>query len=55
MPNFAATEVVATDLLERPVGSEGRGLVAQHSGTAVLELRPFQLVTLRFRRDPAGA
>ena len=55
MPDFAVTEVVETDLLERPVGGEGRGLVAQRSGTAVLDLRPFQLVTLRFRRDTAGA
>ena len=54
-PDFAVAEVVETDLLERPVSGEGRGLVAQHSGTAVLELRPFQLVTLRYRRDPAGA
>jgi alpha-mannosidase len=54
VPDFAATGVVETDLLERPVSGEGRGLVAQHSGTAVLDLRPFQLVTLRFRRDPAG-
>ena len=54
VPDFAATEVVETDLLERPVSGEGRGLVAQHSGTAVLDMRPFQLVTLRFQRDPAG-
>jgi alpha-mannosidase len=53
VPAFPLTEVVETDLLERPVSWEGRGLVAQHSGTAVLDLRPFQLVTLRFRRDPA--
>ena len=55
MPDFAVTEVVETDLLERPVSGEGRGLVAQRSGTAVLDLRPFQLVTLRFRRDTAEA
>jgi alpha-mannosidase len=55
VPDFPVTEVVETDLLERPVSGEGRGLIAQDSGTAVLELRPFQLVTLRFRRDPAGA
>jgi alpha-mannosidase len=54
IPNFAVLEVVETDLLERPVSGPGRGLVAQRSGTAVLELRPFQLVTLRFRRDPAN-
>ena len=53
-PDFAATEVVETDLLERPVSGSGGGLAAQRSGTAVLELRPFQLITLRFRRDPAN-
>ena len=53
VPNFGVTDVVETDLLERPVSGEVRGLVAQQSGTAVLELRPFQLVTLRFRRPPA--
>jgi alpha-mannosidase len=53
-PDFAAMEVIETDLLERPVSGDGRGLVAQQSGTAVLELRPFQLITLRFRRDPAN-
>jgi alpha-mannosidase len=38
--------VVATDLLERPL--EG-GVRAE--GTSIdLQLRPFQLVTLRFRR-----
>jgi hypothetical protein len=47
--------VVETDLLERAVSGKGRGLVAQHEGTAVLDLRPFQLVTLRFRHDPAGS
>jgi alpha-mannosidase len=55
VPDFAATEVVETDLLERPVSGSGRGLVAQRAGTAVLELRPFQLVTLRFRGNSAGS
>ena len=49
---FPATEVVETDLLERPVSGEGPGMVTQHSGIAALELRPFQLITLRFRRSP---
>ncbi len=53
VPKFPATEVVETDLLERPVNGEGGGLADRRSGTAVLELRPFQIVTLRFRRDPA--
>jgi alpha-mannosidase len=44
-PGFAFSEVVATDLLERPVGGPRR------PGEAVpLALRPFELVTLRLKR-----
>ena len=53
-PDFPTVEVIETDLLERPISGPGRGLVTQRSGTAVLELRPFQLITLRFRRAPAA-
>ena len=42
----AATGVVATDLLERPL----EGVVTADGASVELELRPFQLVTLRFRR-----
>ncbi|WP_092625553.1 alpha-mannosidase [Jiangella sp. DSM 45060] len=42
--SFAFTEVVATDLLERPVPSEAV------TGTD-LTLRPFELLTLRFRLE----
>ncbi|MFC4009566.1 alpha-mannosidase [Nonomuraea purpurea] len=42
---FPVAEVVATDLLERPVGQ------VRHEGGAVpLTLRPFELVTLRLKR-----
>jgi alpha-mannosidase len=40
------SSVVATDLLERPL----EGGVSADGGSAELTLRPFQLVTLRFRR-----
>src|SRR5699024_33008 len=60
-PDLAGAEVLETDLLERPVGPTGpeladappRGL--EHDGPvrdAHLNLRPFQLLTLRFRRLP---
>ncbi len=44
---FASRSVQAVDLLERPVDAPGFSL---EQGTAALELRPFQLVTLRFSR-----
>ncbi|MGW7418452.1 glycoside hydrolase family 38 C-terminal domain-containing protein, partial [Streptomyces sp. NPDC054863] len=46
-PGFAAADVVATDLLERPL--DGAEPVRVAGGVAV-ELRPFELRTLRFRR-----
>lgn len=63
-PELADAEVVETDLLERPVGPTGpdrpeappRGL--EHDGhvrDARLDLRPFQLLTLRLRRTPDHA
>ncbi|MFC1438769.1 glycoside hydrolase family 38 C-terminal domain-containing protein [Streptacidiphilus sp. N1-10] len=45
---FAADRAVLTDLLERPVTDAEPSAVAD--GTAVLDLRPFQLVTLRIPR-----
>jgi len=45
--NFDATGVHTVDLLERPVDAPG---VTSRAGAAELELRPFQLLTLRFRR-----
>src|SRR5699024_1150529 len=60
-PDLAGAEVLETDLLERPVGPTGPELAAapprglEHDGPvrdAPLNLRPFQLLTLRFRRLP---
>ncbi|MEO5315678.1 glycoside hydrolase family 38 C-terminal domain-containing protein [Pseudarthrobacter sp. CC12] len=45
--NFPVREVVPTDLLERPAEAPG---VEPCDNGAVLQLRPFQLVTLRFAR-----
>ncbi|MGD7790032.1 alpha-mannosidase [Propionibacteriaceae bacterium Y1700] len=55
---FNAKDVVATDLLERPIGgrkpgasplTEGPKVAVRHGGVD-LELRPFQMITLRFER-----
>lgn len=45
--HFGATNVQAVDLLERVVDAPG---VTVRDGAAELTLRPFQLLTLRFRR-----
>jgi alpha-mannosidase len=45
--NFPVRDVAATDLLERPEQAPG---VAPDRAGAALNLRPFQLVTLRFSR-----
>ncbi|MGW4799751.1 glycoside hydrolase family 38 C-terminal domain-containing protein, partial [Nonomuraea sp. NPDC004297] len=42
---FPVAEVVATDLLERPIGEPRR-----QGGEVAVELRSFELVTLRFKR-----
>jgi alpha-mannosidase len=47
--SFTAADVVETDLLERPLPGSRVGLTV-HDDAADVELRPFQLVTLRFRR-----
>ncbi|WP_438822225.1 alpha-mannosidase [Kineococcus terrestris] len=47
-PSFAVASVTETDLLERPV--EPRALREVADGAAALELRPFQIVTLRLAR-----
>ncbi|MFJ6700368.1 alpha-mannosidase [Streptomyces sp. NPDC091272] len=47
-PGFPASDVVATDLLERPL--DGAEPVAVDGGGVPVELRPFELRTLRFRR-----
>jgi len=44
-PRFEHTEAVVTDLLERAVGTPGRD-----GGDLVLDLTPFQVITLRLRR-----
>lgn len=51
---FAHDDVAATDLLERPVTSEAVEEQQPSAGTVVLQLRPFELVTLRFRRSFTG-
>jgi alpha-mannosidase len=48
--DFQVAEVVATDLLERPLSPVGEVLERSADGSWPLELRPFQLVTIRFRR-----
>jgi len=48
-PRFEAGRVRATDLLERD--NDQRGVRAGADGSAELELRPFQIVTLRFTRS----
>ncbi|TFC82057.1 alpha-mannosidase [Cryobacterium sp. TmT2-59] len=47
--HFEATDVTETDLLERPLAAGAATLSADGPALA-LELRPFQLVTLRFAR-----
>jgi alpha-mannosidase len=46
---FEATDVVETDLLERPLATAA--LTTASGGGATVALRPFQVVTLRFRRS----
>ena len=46
-PGFAAASVVATDLRERTINTPG---VTLDPTRTQLDLRPFQIVTLRFRR-----
>lgn len=48
-PDFPCTGVEAVDLLERPLHGASV-LFEEGQGAASLTLRPFQLVTLRFRR-----
>lgn len=45
-PGFGFADVVRTDLLERRTGD-----VSLFDGRVQLKLRPFEIVTLRFRRD----
>ncbi|HSU36624.1 MAG TPA: glycoside hydrolase family 38 C-terminal domain-containing protein, partial [Propionibacteriaceae bacterium] len=47
-PSFAVSSIAETDLLERPITASG--LTSGEAGAAALELRPFQLITLRFGR-----
>ncbi|GAB3523450.1 alpha-mannosidase [Arthrobacter monumenti] len=44
--DFPVASIIETDLLEREVSASG--ITAHSDGAAKLELRPFQLVTLRF-------
>lgn len=50
--DFDVTGITETDLLERPI--DPRALRAVDGRTATLELRPFQLCTLRLRRADVG-
>jgi len=49
-PNFAATTVQRTDLLERPLDGAATS-PPDSAGGLTLVLRPFELVTLRIRRS----
>ncbi|MFG3437317.1 alpha-mannosidase [Nonomuraea sp. NPDC047897] len=49
-PGFAATGVVVTDLLERPLAGATAPEPAPADGAVTVSLRPFELVTLRFSR-----
>ncbi|MEJ5945984.1 glycoside hydrolase family 38 C-terminal domain-containing protein [Pseudokineococcus basanitobsidens] len=54
VPGFAAAGVEEVDLLERPAPADVRGALHDEQlddGAAVLALRPFQVVTLRLRRE----
>ena len=54
VPGFAAAGVSSVDLLERPWASgeaTAARVVSGPEGSASMVLRPFQIVTLRFRRD----
>ncbi|WP_432494743.1 alpha-mannosidase [Kineococcus auxinigenes] len=48
-PSFAVASVTETDLLERDVDAP-RALREVRDGAALVELRPFQIATLRWRR-----
>ncbi|MFB9375607.1 alpha-mannosidase [Kineococcus gynurae] len=48
VPGFAVAEIVETDLLERPVAEP---VALRDAQTGEIALRPFQLLTLRLRRD----
>ncbi|MDQ1168778.1 alpha-mannosidase [Microbacterium proteolyticum] len=52
VPGFAVASVEEVDLLERPLGDDmARSRRLAHEGDAIaLELRPFQVVTLRLTR-----
>ena len=52
-PTFAVSSIVETDLLERPISAGG--LTSDEGDAAALELRPFQLITLRFASGLAAA
>lgn len=47
-----ASSVVVTDLLERPLEDEGQAAGQLEDGGVALELRPFQVLTLRFAVSP---
>lgn len=51
---FAADSVSETDLLERPLVPAAIIAAADDDDTTTLDLRPFQLVTLRYRRETTG-
>lgn len=48
---FEVVDVAATDLLERQLADEA---VERDGNRVALRLRPFELVTLRFRRAQSG-
>ena len=52
--SFAVERVWVTDLLERPVENDSGAGISVADGAASVDLRPFQIVTLRFVR-PASS
>ncbi len=52
--SFAVERVWVTDLLERPVENDSGAGISVADGAASIDLRPFQIVTLRFVR-PASS
>src|SRR5699024_1060466 len=53
-PGFETTGAAPTDLLERPVAAgdvRARGVQVRSDGRVDLQVRPFQILTLRFTRS----
>lgn len=51
VPGFAARESIEVDLLERPLAKTTGALGPSLDGASDVRLRPFQVLTVRIRRD----